>query len=255
MAQNTNILQELTELKSSLARIAPGNIYTVPEGYFDGLASDILKRIKALEVSNAKEELSFLSPLLNDLSRQMPYAVPDGYFKDLEDNVLPAVHQSASEELESISPLLSGLNKQMPYSVPVGYFETLNTGNILNTGNQEAKVVNLFSSRKRWIKYAAAAMITGVIGLVAFLVVGKKDIDKLPIVKFEKKLNKEIQKMSDTELAEFLETTEVTMNGQENVSTNKNDEIKDLLKDIPESELKEFIEETSELEADPIVMN
>ena len=252
MAQNNNILQELKDLNSSLAEMAPGNSYTVPAGYFDGLVTLVLNRIKALEASIAAEELSYLSPLLNDLSRKMPYSVPAGYFEMLEENILPASHQSVGEELESISPLLSGLNKQMPYEVPQGYFETLGK-EVIQAEQPGAKVVSL--THRKWFRFAAAAMITGMIGLASFLVLGKKDMQAMPLAKFERKLNKEIQKMSDTELAEFLESTEATMNGQENVSTNTNNEIKELLKDVTESEMKEFIEETSDLQTEPTMLN
>ncbi len=248
MAQNNNILQELNELNSSLAGITPGNIYTVPVGYFDGLVAQTLNRIKAMEATNVAEELSYLSPLLNNISRQMPYAVPANYFENI---VLPSVHQTAGEELESISPLLSSLKKDMPYEVPAGYFENLSPG--IRKENEPAKIVSI--THRNWFKYAAAAMITGVIALAAFFVVKKNDVGHMPLAKFEKKLNKEIHKMSDTELADFLETTEATMNGQENATTNKNDEIKELLKDVPESELKEFIEETSDLDTDPTMLN
>lgn len=249
MAQNNNILQELQELKSSLG-IVPGNIYSVPSGYFDSLAEAVLNKIKALEATHAKEELSYLSPLLNDLSRQMPYSVPQGYFDNLEKPILSAGHQSPDDELETLSPLLSGLKKQMPYSVPEGYFETLPV-----PGKQDAKLIKM-SARKGWIRYAAAAVITGVIALTAFLVINERNSKpEIALKRFEKKLDKEIQKMSDTELVEFLESTESTMNGQENVSTNTPDEIKDLLKDVSESELKEFIEETSDLETTSTMLN
>ena len=56
MIQKENILQELNELKSSLATVTPQNVYTVPVGYFDGLVAQVLSRIKAVEAKNAVEE-------------------------------------------------------------------------------------------------------------------------------------------------------------------------------------------------------
>jgi hypothetical protein len=70
MTQKENILQELNELKSSLATVTPQNIYTVPVGYFEGLAAQVLNHIKAMEAKNAVEELGYLSPLLSNISRQ-----------------------------------------------------------------------------------------------------------------------------------------------------------------------------------------
>ena len=57
MIQKGDILQELVELKSSLANVTPQNTYSVPAGYFDGLAGQALNRIKAIEAVTAVEEL------------------------------------------------------------------------------------------------------------------------------------------------------------------------------------------------------
>src|SRR5262245_60805691 len=106
MAQKDNILQELNELESSLAGQLPQNTYAVPAGYFEGLASQVLNRIKAMEASTAAEELSYLSPMLNSISRQMPYEVPAGYFDKTAGTLLNVVQHSdenAKEELEAIS--------------------------------------------------------------------------------------------------------------------------------------------------------
>ena len=62
MAQNSNILQELTELKSTLAEFDSQNAYTVPEGYFEGLADQVLNRIKALEINALGEVLGSIIP-------------------------------------------------------------------------------------------------------------------------------------------------------------------------------------------------
>ena len=88
MGQKDNILQELNELKSNLGAIDSKNLYTVPVGYFDGLASQVLNRIKAIEATTSKEELNYLSPTLNSISRQMPFSFPQGYFDALDENLL-----------------------------------------------------------------------------------------------------------------------------------------------------------------------
>ena len=68
MAQNNNIFQELNELGSSLAKETPRNVYTIPDGYFDGLAQQVMNRIKLLEAENTEEELKLLSPMLASIS-------------------------------------------------------------------------------------------------------------------------------------------------------------------------------------------
>ena len=66
-------MNELANLGSVLANHDPQNFYAVPAGYFEGLADQILNRIKALEANDAKDELSYLSPFLSKVSKEMPY--------------------------------------------------------------------------------------------------------------------------------------------------------------------------------------
>ena len=87
MTQRDNILQELKELNSRLAAETVPNVYTVPAGYFDGLANLVISRIKAMEANNAADELNALSPQLGNLSRKIPYILPNVYFVILPVNV------------------------------------------------------------------------------------------------------------------------------------------------------------------------
>lgn len=287
MAQNNNILQELRELESSLANMAVQNTYSVPEGYFEGLVAQVLNRIKAMEATTAMEELHLLSPavsalpkqipytvpvgyfealpentmqlireiglsakeetanlssLLGGLDKQMPYTVPQGYFNGIDERMLKAVtggEQTAKEELESISPLLSGLKKEMPFSVPQGYFENIEVAK--PDEKQRAKVVS-YSSRK-WFKYAAAAILVGVIATTSILLINNKSPESF--AKFEKKLNKEIKKTSDKELDEFIKYAEAN---QDVAYNEPKEEVKELLKDVPASELQSFLDEVSDPE-------
>lgn len=254
MTRNTNILNELNELNSSLVNVNTQNVYTVPVGYFDGLTVIVLNRIKAMNAENAVEELSYLSPILSNISKQTPYTVPAGYFDSLAETALHSVregsdYQTAKEEIETLSPLLSGLKKQIPYSVPQGYFDDIAE----KTAKPVVKVVSI--THRSWFKYAAAAVVIGIIALSGILIFGKNPTGEKSLAKFEKKLNKEIKKMSDSELKDFIEYSDAGLNGEEKVSTNPSDEIKELLKDLPESELKEFLEETSDLNTETTLMN
>lgn len=294
MTQKNNILQELQELNSPLAGQSRQNVYSVPAGYFEGLAAQLLGRVKALEAAGAAEELFCLSPLVSDisrkapytvpagyfenlaslllirikamqaetageeldilspalsnLSRQMPYTVPAGYFDNLSlDHITPEQAPSAKEELESLSPLLSSLKKEMPYTVPEGYFEQVAE----RPAASEARTrVIAFTSRK-WFRYAAAAVVTGLIVLAGYLTLGRNDSSEgQSFAKYKKQLNKEIKKMSDKELDDFIQYTDAGLDGSENAKAAVSDDVKDLLKDVPENELKEFLEETSDGEPD-----
>ena len=95
-------------------------------------------------------------------------------------------------------------------------------------------------------------MIAGILVLSGFLYFGTR-VNKNSFASFEKKLDKEIKKTSEKELAEFVQQFTVAgMTGEENASVPKSDP-KDLLKDVPESELKEFLQETADPETEVTV--
>jgi hypothetical protein len=220
-----------------------------------------MNRIKLLEAENIGEELKLLSPMLASVSKEMPYSVPAGYFDGLEEKLMQSVregsdYQTAEEEINTLSPLLGGLNKQMPYSLPQNYFETLagDIGSKLNN-KTETKVVSI--SNRKWLRYAAAAVVTGVIALAGFFYLNTKfnSDPSRSFAKFEKKLNKEIKKTSDKELNEFIQST--GLDGTEKVQINPKEEVKDMLKDVPDTELKKFLEEIADPESDDdeLIMN
>lgn len=253
MTRNTNILNELTELNSSLVNISTQNVYTVPAGYFDELVLTVLNRIKAMNAANAAEEFGYLAPTLNSISKKIPYTVPVGYFDSLAETVLQSVresndYQTAQEEIETLSPLLSSLKKQVPYSVPQGYFDSIAE----TPAKPSVKVISI--THRSWFKYTAAAVVVGVIAITSIFII-KNNTGEKALARFEKKLNNEIKAMSDSELKEFMELTAAGLNGEEKASTSTTDEIKELLKDVPESELKEFIEETSDLNTETTLLN
>lgn len=294
MTQREHILQELNELKSTLMAHVGLHPYTVPEGYFAGLAEQVMRRIKALDAETATEELKQLSVLLAGLPKQMPYQVPQGYFENLAEQVLRRIkamdaadaadelktlspllaglskkmpfdvpagyfknkeavisdQQSAAEELAALSPVLSGVSKEMPYTVPVGYFESLAENVSEKSGNkQKAKIVS-FAGRK-WFKYAAAAVVIGIIVTIGLNRFGNDTPQaSQPMARFEKNLNKEIKKMSEQELNDFLQYNAAGLDGTENVKNDNADDAKELLKDISESEMKSFLEETADVETD-----
>jgi hypothetical protein len=257
MTQRNNILQELNELKSSLADIAPQNIYSIPGGYFESLADRVLNRIKAMEAKNGLDELAYLSPILSHISKQMPYSVPVGYFQGLEEKLMQSVressdYQTAKEELETLSPLLSGLNKQMPYNIPQGYFETLHEETSAKAGTKpEAKVVSI-SSRK-WVRYAAAAVVVGIITLAGFLYFNNTpDTAGKVLAKF----SSDVKKMNETQKDSMIEFIDVGLTGKEMVQAkpDKPNEVKELLKDVSDKELKDFEEQTDDI-ADVLMTN
>ena len=241
-------MNELANLGSVLTNHDPQNIYAVPAGYFEGLADQILNRIKALEASNAKDELSYLSPFLSNISKEMPYSVPAGFFQDLSEDVLKKIsehkdHQTSKEEIETLSPLLSSLKNKNPYSIPAGYFEKIET----NLEKKEAKVISI--TKRRWYRLAVAAVIIGIVAISGLAIFRSKQVDpnKNPQAWIEKNVDKKVSKDKIDEFVKLAEDESI------NVASEKDDvkhaEIKELMKDIPEKEIVDFLNDAVALES------
>jgi len=248
MTNRNTILNELAELGSSLANHDPQNIYPVPAGYFEGLADQIMIRIKALEATNAKEELSYLSPFLSNVSNETPYSVPAGFFQDLSEDVLKRIsehedHQTSEEEIETLSPLLSGLKNKNPYSIPAGYFERLETG----IEKKETKVISI--TKRRWYRLAVAAVVIGIVAVSGLAIFRSKQVDpnKNPQAWMKKNIDKKVNKDKIDEFVKLAEDESI------NVAYEKDDvklsEIKELMKDVPEKEIEDFLNDAIALES------
>jgi hypothetical protein len=246
MTQRDNILQELNELESSLANASPSTIYRVPGGYFEGLAGQIMSRIRAMEADNAGDELAALSPFLDGISRETPYRAPLGYFDGLEKKLMEGVlksdsDQSAEKELESLSPLLSGIKKEMPYSVPEGYFNHVTIPT--HTRKKEAKVVSLTS--RKWFRYAAAAVVTGFVALGGFLIFGNnKSTTPQDIVK------QTVNTVSEKDINSFIELGATDLMAEEAPELVASAEVKDLVKALSDKEIQDFVNDTQVIESD-----
>ena len=87
MNRRKEIHEELKDVAPTLAGIDFQYPYTVPAGYFDSLAENIMLRIRLENAGSAKEELEIISPLLSSLSKEMPFSTPAGYFDNLTPDI------------------------------------------------------------------------------------------------------------------------------------------------------------------------
>ena len=242
MTNRNIILNELQELGSALGNYSPQNIYAVPTGYFEGLPTQILNRIRALEAADAKDELRHLSPFLSNISKEMPYEVPAGFFQDFSDAILQKIsrhadYQTFEEEIETLSPLLSSLKNKNPYSVPAGYFGNLETG----IEKKETKVISI--TRRGWYRLAVAAVIIGVVTIGGLLFIKSDQVDpnKNPEKWISKNVNK---KVSGEKIDEFVKLAEDgVLNLTDETDESKQAEIKELMKDVPEKDIQDFLDD------------
>lgn len=253
MKQNDNILVELKELNSRLALVSHENCYEVPAGYFESLVGQVLSRVRALETSDADEELIQLSPFLGSLPKQIPYTIPTGYFESVIKSIQHAItysNESAILETEHISPMLAGLKNNNPYNVPQGYFENLADDVAAKESRTEAKVVAI--TRNSWLRYAAAAVVAGFIIMAGLFFVdsgAKKESGETALAR----VTKDVKKLNEVQKDELIDFLDAGLDGNEtarldNDNKNKLKEIQQLLQDVPEEDLRDFREQTEDIE-------
>lgn len=232
MISKFTIPEELKELNSNLP-VVKTEVFAVPDGYFDNLAASILTKIKGGETEAVTNELQSVSPLLAKLPRKTPFTAPEGYFNN---NINTLSFLSPKDELPAS---LTGIGKQMPYAVPPHYFEELPQQIMANVTKPKAKVVMF--GQTTWMRYAAAAIVFGIIvlGSVFYFKGNQQTID--PNKQPEEWVAKKLQNVSNKDLEEFINTMDVSAQKSEVAKTKHTKEVKQLMKDVPTSELDAFL--------------
>lgn len=209
MSVKLEILNELMEISPLVAGFERVNPFSVPAGYFEELDTSILALVKVDENPS----------ILKSLAMKNPMQAPEGYFDTLADSILDKIKaeqvQTAEDELRSLSPMLYSIDKVNVFEMPPSYFENLGD-DLLNkvSPKEEAKLIS-FGQRKniRWMGYAAAAVVIGLVGIVAFFLLNnnttgldstvKQGINYARQNKFDEVLNK----TSDEAIANYLQKT------------------------------------------------
>lgn len=153
------------------------NIFTVPDGYFEGLAGNIMAKINAMENQDARQETTGISPLVSGIDKKNVFSIPDGYFDQLAAHITKRI-TPVLEETMAISEMVAAIGNKNVFDVPPGYFDALED-DILEALPRQAKLVQL-QPRRSVFRYAAAAVITGLLGLSLFLMFDKKDTGSMP---------------------------------------------------------------------------
>lgn len=234
MNNRTTIQNELEELNSPLSFEQPAETYSVPAGYFENFAASVLEKLQGENPVSVSEELEGLSPVLAGISKEMPFAVPQGYFNSTEGLI---------NWVKEDEPQFFSGNKKMPYEIPTGYFENLSEAILKKANPREAKIIAISTSRK-WMRFAVAAMVAGVITISSLLYFGKdKSID--PASDSYSWVEKNLKNVPDSELDEFINTTYISTSAIAKAKASDKVEVRKLLKDIPNSELDKFLEEVT----------
>ena len=126
----------------------------------------------------------------------------------------------------------------MPYSVPQDYFENID---IIPTIQPTIKVISV--TRQKWFRYAAAAVVISFVALTGFLIFNKPNqID--PKKESFAWIEKNMKKVSTDDLDSFVEMTEVSPPLVASVDVKTENEIQNLIKDIPDEDIQKFLDET-----------
>lgn len=214
------------------------NPYQVPQGYFDNFAASVLQRIKAGEAKSAKEELETLSPLLSGLGKKMPFSTPDNFFEELSDNAVSGAKaiDFVNVELENLSPLMSSLKDKQVYETPAGYFDQLPRQILQKVKSQPARVVSMNFTR-RVVRYAAAAVVAGLVVAAAWLYIGNSGTEESIVG---------IEQISDDALESFIETDQGTPGDATMLAVNSEinpEDLKEMLVDISDEELEKYADQ------------
>lgn len=240
MSSQKHIQDELKSLETGL----PFNnnpAFSVPEGYFEGLAASLLAKVKNSEVSG-QAELGVLSPLLAGIPKVTPYSVPLFYFEE-NTELIPDFSK------EPDISFLNSVGKGLPYKTPQGYFDALPIEIAAKTVQPKAKVVPLFA--RKWMRMAAAAVVGGALFVAGYqyfnddpqitTAVNPADTT-VTLVANAPAIEQEIKKASTKELEEFIQNVPVTIKEPKAETTLADkDNVKELLKDISDTEMETFL--------------
>ena len=200
MEFSTEISDELKNISPLLAGIEKKNIFLTPEGYFDTLTIDIFKRID-------------FNPIQSTLT------VPHGYFENLSDSILDKIkniQDDSGHELRDLSPMLYSVQNENVFTVPTNYFTNFSDEILNKIPKSQTKVV-VMKRRSIW-NYAAAAVMTGIIGISSLLVFNRspqQPVNQLETIgsykqavsqfKNEQQINDGMATLSDDEIIKYLE--------------------------------------------------
>ncbi len=235
MENRKPIIAELQTVAPLVAETSPEKLYTVPEGYFASFPAEIAEKIR-------------LEEMLTKAAAPV-YEVPDGYFTTLPVEVLSRIqtNHTVREELDEVAPLLNTIDKETPYQVPEKYFARADFARLASYQQPQAKVVTLRLAR-RWMQYAAAALVTGVLVTGAFLFTDNPaNIEESTYQSVD--LSSELDKVSETELANYLDNPEhaavantvAVLTGEESLT-----DVKKNLQRVSDEELKQYLTDNAE---------
>lgn len=198
----------LEKVNSSLLQqqaISKKDIYSIPNGYFNSFADDVLKKIKKQD-NNVQQELEEISPFLSNIPRGNIYSLPENYFEQL--NPLPGGNQN-------IQP----------------------AGKVISLGNKKSKWVNYAAAA------CISMLLFG--GGYFFLADNKDNPVTAPVTASSSMdIQEELEGLSDSEIEAYLKENGnmavFTNVGMDDVQ-HQNIDIQTLINDLPDEEIQQYL--------------
>lgn len=234
MNHREEITAELKQIDPLMAQWPVQMPYSVPAGYFDAIADKLLEQ--------ASIELV--------VEKSLAYTIPAGYFDQLPGTILAAIHKvEVEQELEELAPSLNLVSKQMPYAKTA--LPELNMEAMMERAAMDKIPVIQMPVRKvrKWMPYAAAAVVTGVILATAFLYNGTTADEANSMNYAQVDVSQEMSKLSEEELNTYLAATEklVINTGDRDVyGVEALPEVDEHIEMSSDDELKQYLDESTE---------
>jgi hypothetical protein len=198
-------------------------------------------------------ELSEISQTVANIPQLPVFTVPENYFTNFPEKLMSRIREDAREETSLISPLLGGMDKKTPFKVPDGYFTNLEAELMksakLEIQTKQAPVIHMFRKKQVW-RLSVAAMIAGLIGISAWLFFTQ---DSPVFLSSQVTVNSLLPKISEKEIADFLQSDpEIPQMETQEVAGLDNLNLEDMLKDVQDGELQQYIIEKPDLQAEKL---
>lgn len=249
MTQQNNILEELNSISATVAGIGQQMPQQVPQGYFEGFAAQVLLRLKTEQAIHANEETAILSPLLSAIVAKNPYRIPSGYFEELPENATAGAKaiDFVNEALENLSPMMQELKAKQAFTVPDGYFQQFPQQMLEKVPSVSGATVVSMRKKSSWIQYAVAACFLGVLAIAGWFYTHQTTVNSLTEVA---KVEKEMKALKDDEIEQYINAAQSNYEpatAMVAAAELKQDDIKDMISDISDEELEQYLEKHTQI--------
>lgn len=240
MSRSVDISNELKEISPVLSELGPVIPFKVPEGYFEGLSDMIIDKIQAEVISLPSVSESF--------------QVPEGYFEQFSQSIIAKIKAAESDrneiemELEEVAPLLNTISRKPVFTLPEGYFDSTDFASNSTKVKSIAPVFSLRSAR-RLMQYAAAAVVTGVLIMGAFMFTDNGNINQQYEQYKQIDIPSGLNHVSDEALENYLSNPDHTSVHLTATANDQEEEILDVksnIQNLSDDELTQYLNENAE---------